>query len=183
MRDEEYGYWLLRYKPGSKEVVVKKLWSSHPEVLPTQETAQVIMSARDTLRDAAYFDRHLARIEASIEPRLGARIADPDTTLDHRRRLRHTVLRRELEKLVARYSHGDPPAALRASFFRSAETTRGVPARTTEAERTTSGTSTPTSSRSGSSRSACCSRSLMRSSAWRSTCSGTRGATRCSIVW
>ena len=30
MRDEGYEYWLLRYKPGSKEVVVKKLWSYPP---------------------------------------------------------------------------------------------------------------------------------------------------------
>ena len=73
------------------------------------------MTHRDKFRDHAYFDRHIRRIASSIE-KFGALIATHDIEPEHRRRLRHTVFRREVELLVARYSRGDPPDKLREAL-------------------------------------------------------------------
>lgn len=70
---------------------------------------------RDRFLDHAYFDRQIHRIAASIDE-FRELIAANNTQPEHRRRLRHTVFRRELEQLVAGYSSGDSPDALRHAF-------------------------------------------------------------------
>jgi hypothetical protein len=68
---------------------------------------------RDTFKDQAYFNRQIRRITVSID-QLRALIAAQETEPEHRQRLRYTLFRRELERVVAGYSSGEPPDALRA---------------------------------------------------------------------
>jgi len=72
---------------------------------------------RDTRRDARYFDEQVRHNEEWLEKSRGV-IASPDTAPNQRRMLRHAVYRRELELLIARYSRGEPVAALRAAYPR-----------------------------------------------------------------
>lgn len=72
---------------------------------------------RDTFRDQRYFDEQV-EYNARKLVEFRAIIADPGTAPDHRRQLRHTVFRRELEQLVARYSRGEPVSELRTAYPR-----------------------------------------------------------------
>jgi hypothetical protein len=70
---------------------------------------------RDVLRDQEYFDAQVEHNDETLG-KFEATVADPGTAPEHRRRLLHAVFRRSLEQLIARYSRGDDPSALRALF-------------------------------------------------------------------
>jgi hypothetical protein len=70
---------------------------------------------RDRLMPETYFDEQLRYNEEALK-RFRDLIASADTTPEHRRQLRHTVYRRELEQLITRYSRGEPIEALRVAY-------------------------------------------------------------------
>jgi hypothetical protein len=74
-----------------------------------------VLMARDPLKDRSYFEERL-RYNAQTLTEFRAIIADATTEPGHRRRLTHTVFRRELESLIARYSRGDSVQELRDAF-------------------------------------------------------------------
>jgi hypothetical protein len=75
------------------------------------------LTPRDTLKPPAYWDEQVRYNEESLA-QFRAIIADPATAPEHREQLRHTVFRRELEQLIARYSRGEPVPAMREAFPR-----------------------------------------------------------------
>lgn len=70
---------------------------------------------RDPRKDRRYFD-HEVDYTAGMQRQFRETIAAPETTASHRRMLRFTVYRRELEQLIAQYSRGDSAARMRARF-------------------------------------------------------------------
>ena len=75
------------------------------------------LTTRDRLREPSYWDEQVRYNEQSLA-QFRAIIDEPATAPEHREQLRHTVFRRELEQLIARYSRGEPAAALRDAFPR-----------------------------------------------------------------
>jgi len=88
-----------------------------PPVIAAKERVGMVGQdhVRDRLMPATYFDEQLRYNEEALG-RFRNLIASPDTSPEHRRQLRHTVYRRELEQLIARYSLGEPIEVLRAGY-------------------------------------------------------------------
>jgi hypothetical protein len=72
-------------------------------------------SGRDPRKDRRYFD-HEVEYNADMQQQFREKIAAAETTDSHRRMLRFTVYRRELEQLIVRYSRGDSVSQIRAGF-------------------------------------------------------------------
>lgn len=72
-------------------------------------------SGRDPRKDRRYFD-HEVEYNADMQQQFREKIAAPETIESHRRMLRFTAYRRELEQLILRYSRGDSSSRMRAGF-------------------------------------------------------------------
>jgi hypothetical protein len=72
-------------------------------------------SGRDRRKDRQYFD-HEVEYNADMQQQFREKIAAPETIESHRRMLRFTVYRRELEQVILRYSRGDSLSQMRAGF-------------------------------------------------------------------
>jgi hypothetical protein len=72
-------------------------------------------SGRDPRKDKRYFD-HEVKYNADMQQQFREKIAAAETTDSHRRMLRFTVYRRELEQSIVRYSRGDSVSQIRAGF-------------------------------------------------------------------
>ena len=73
------------------------------------------MNKREPLMDQSYFDKTIAYMEQS-SGRFEAKIADPATKPEHKRKLLYKMFRDAYELLLTKYSAGYPVADLREDF-------------------------------------------------------------------
>ncbi|BAY25354.1 hypothetical protein NIES2100_51600 [Calothrix sp. NIES-2100] len=73
------------------------------------------LTKRETFKEQAYFDEQV-RYNTEMLKKFNDVIENPDTGLEHRTNLRHTVFRRQLEQLITRYSRGEKIESLKESF-------------------------------------------------------------------
>ncbi|HUO55493.1 MAG TPA: PoNe immunity protein domain-containing protein [Rhodoblastus sp.] len=75
---------------------------------------------RDSFKDERYFDEQVRHNDEWLA-KFRTLIAEAEGAPERQRILRHTVYRRELEQLIARYSGGEPITALRHDYSRVLE--------------------------------------------------------------
>jgi Domain of unknown function (DUF1911)/Domain of unknown function (DUF1910) len=61
---------------------------------------------REIFKEQSYFDEQI-RYNSEMLKKFNDVIENPETSVEHRRNLRHTVFRRQIEQLITQYSHGD----------------------------------------------------------------------------
>ncbi|MGC1375907.1 MAG: PoNe immunity protein domain-containing protein [Anaerolineales bacterium] len=74
-----------------------------------------IIIKRETFKEQAYFDEQVMYNDDMLL-KFKETIANNNTTPEHRRRLRHTVFRRQVEQLILRYSQGETVSVIRDDF-------------------------------------------------------------------
>jgi hypothetical protein len=79
------------------------------------------MSKREPTMDQPYFDDQIKFIEEEAFVRLEARIENPDTKPDHRRKLLYRLFYDQLKLLLSKYSAGYPIADMREGFAKVIE--------------------------------------------------------------